>query len=203
MRSRQHCRLSRRRARSSRRSDRGAVIVESAIALPIFLLVIFGTLEFGLAFRTYLTLTSATRDASRFAATLGKDADADFQIVNGIIASTNGMHAGTIQKIIIFKASGPNSSVSSGALAGCKTGSILGLCNTYMGSISTNPADYGCNYQSPDRFWCPASRKVNLSDPPDYIGVYVETRHMGLTGVVGMTKNFSDEFVTRLEPLRS
>ena len=93
---------------------------------------------------------------------------------------------------------------SSGALAACRTGSVTGLCNTYIaGSISTNSANYGCNYTSPDRFWCPAGRKVAVSDPPDYIGVYIETRHTGVTGVIGMTRDFSDEFVMRLEPVRA
>ena len=70
-----------------RRSERGSVVVESALALPLFLLLIFGTMEFGLAFRTYLTLTNTTRDAARFAATLGRDADADYQVLNEAIAN--------------------------------------------------------------------------------------------------------------------
>ena len=186
------------------RGERGSVVVESALALPLFLLLIFGTMEFGLAFRTYLTLSNSTRDAARFASTLGKDADADFQIINEAVANLTGFKAGTIQKIIIFKATGPTSTTASGALAACRTGSVTGLCNTYLGgSISTNSANYGCNYTSPDRFWCPTSRKVAVADPPDYIGVYIEVRHTGLTGVIGMTRNFSDEFVMRLEPVRA
>lgn len=187
-----------------RRSERGSVVVESALALPLFLLLIFGTMEFGLAFRTYLTLTNTTRDAARFAATLGRDADADYQVLNEAIANLGGYRAGTLQKIVIFKAAGPSSTTSSGALAACLSGSVTGLCNTYVGgSISTNPADYGCNYTSPDRFWCPAGRKVAVSDPPDYVGIYIEVRHTGLTGVIGMTRTFTDEFVMRLEPVRS
>ncbi|HOT78869.1 MAG TPA: TadE/TadG family type IV pilus assembly protein [Microthrixaceae bacterium] len=193
-----------RHERSLTRSERGAVVVESALALPLFLLLIFGTMEFGLAFRSYLTLANATRDAARFASTLGKDADADFQIVNEITGNLSGFKTGAIKKIIIFKATGPTSTTSSGALAACRTGSVTGLCNTYIaGSISTNSANYGCNYTSPDRFWCPAGRKVAVSDPPDYIGVYIETRHTGVTGVIGMTRDFSDEFVMRLEPVRA
>lgn len=49
-----------RHERSLTRSERGAVVVESALALPLFLLLIFGTMEFGLAFRSYLTLANAT-----------------------------------------------------------------------------------------------------------------------------------------------
>lgn len=195
--------MRRRRRGPLSRSERGAVVVESALALPLFLLLIFGTMEFGLAFRSYLTLSNSTRDAARFAATLGKDADADYQIVQEIVSNIQGMHAGTIQKIIVFKATGPTSSVSSGSLAACKTASVFGLCNTYpAASITTDPTKYGCGYGSVDWNWCPASRKNALSDPPDYLGVYVEVTHKGITGVIGMTRNFSDEFVVRLEPIR-
>ena len=196
--------MANRRLRFRARSERGSVVVESALALPLFLLLIFGTMEFGLAFRSYLTLTNATRDAARFASTLGRDADADYQTVNEIVGNIVGMNAGTIQKIIIFKATGPTSTTESGALAACRTSSVLGLCNTYLaGNISTDPSAYGCNYTSPDRYWCPDSRKVNSSDPPDYIGLYVEVQHKGLTGVVGLTRNFSDEFILRIEPVRA
>lgn len=180
------------------------MVVESALALPLFLLLIFGTMEFGLAFRSYLTLSNSTRDAARFASTLGRDADADFQVVNEVVANMTGFRAGTIKKIVIFKATGPTSTTASGPLAACRTASVTGLCNTYLaGSISTNSANYGCNYTSPDRFWCPAGRKVAVADPPDYIGIYIEIRHTGLTGVIGMTRDFSDEFVMRLEPVRA
>ena len=186
------------------RSERGSVVVESALALPLFLLLIFGTMEFGLAFRSYLTLSNSTRDAARFASTLGKDADADFQVINEAVSNLSSFKAGDIRKIVIFKATGPTSTTASGPLAACLTASVTNLCNTYLGpNITINSTDYGCNYTSPDRFWCPTSRKVATSDPPDYIGIYIEVRHHGLTGVLGMTRDFHDEFVMRLEPVRA
>lgn len=195
------------RTRSRRlfpRSERASVVVESALALPLFLLLIFGTMEFGLAFRSYLTLSNATRDAARFSSTLGRDADADFQVINEVVTNLSGLRAGSLRKIIIFKATGPSSTTASGALAACRNGSVANLCNTYINpGISTNSANYGCNYTSPDRFWCPAGRKVAVADPPDYIGIYIEIRHTGLTGVIGMTRDFDDEFIMRLEPVRA
>lgn len=196
--------MPRRSSRARRRSERGSVVVESALALPLFLLIIFGTMEFGLAFRSYLTLSNATRDAARFASTLGNAPDADFQIVNEVVTSMNGMRAGEIQQIIVFKASGPDSTTESGALSACRSGSVANLCNTYnLGAITTDPTKYGCDYTSPDRYWCPAGRNVRASDPPDYLGVYIKTRHSGVTGVLGMTRDFTDEFIVRLEPVRS
>lgn len=46
-------------------TERGAQLVELAIVLPIFLLLLAATAEFGNYFYTYVTLTRATRVAAR------------------------------------------------------------------------------------------------------------------------------------------
>ena len=190
--------------RNSRERERGATIVESALCLPVFLLVIFATMEFGLAFRSYLTLSATTREAGRFSATLGNDVDSDFQVVTGIVASLAGTRGATLEQVVIYKSTGPLQTTAGGALAACRAGSVANLCNSYVGSALTTPANnWACNYTSPDRYWCPGVRKVNLSDPPDYIGVYIKVRHQGLTGILGMTRTFTDEIVMRLEPHRT
>lgn len=187
-----------------RRSERAAAIVESAITLPVFLFVIFATLEFGLAFRSYLTLTNTTREAARFATTLGRDVDADFQLVYGIRGSMTEVRNATVEQIIVFEASGPTSTTASGALNACRSGSVAGLCNSYTGAaLTTAPSGWACGTTSPDRFWCPNTRKVALSDPPDYVGIYIRVRHQGLTGAIGMTKTFEDEVVMRMEATSS
>ncbi|NLA37704.1 MAG: pilus assembly protein [Actinobacteria bacterium] len=190
------------RARS--RSERGTVVVESAIALPVFLLIVFGTIEFGLAFRSYLTTTAAARDSARYAATMGKDVNADFFIISDALNSLGPIGGSeAVTTISIFRATGPDSTTASGALAACRTGSVAGLCNTYRGpDLTTDPYRFACRPTAADRFWCPTSRKVNLSDPPDYVGIYIEVEHEGLTGVLGSSMTFTEEVVTRLEPVR-
>lgn len=51
------------------RSERGATVVELAIALPILLALIFGTITAGMALFDKLALNAAAREASRFGAT--------------------------------------------------------------------------------------------------------------------------------------
>jgi len=52
--------------RQRRPSDeRGASMVEAAIVLPILVLLIFGVVEFGLAFNAKVTLTHAAREGVR------------------------------------------------------------------------------------------------------------------------------------------
>jgi Flp pilus assembly protein TadG len=50
------------------RSDRGQTFVEFAIVLPILVLLVFGIIQFGLAFHNYLAITDAARVGARAAA---------------------------------------------------------------------------------------------------------------------------------------
>jgi hypothetical protein len=53
--------------RGGRRGERGAALVESAIVLPIILVLAFGIIEFGIAFDRYLSLRAGVREATRLA----------------------------------------------------------------------------------------------------------------------------------------
>ena len=50
----------------SKRAESGAQLVELAIVLPIFLMLLAAVAEFGLYFYTYTTLAKATRVAARY-----------------------------------------------------------------------------------------------------------------------------------------
>lgn len=54
-------------ARLLRESERGSQVLEAAIALPILLMLMGATAEFGRFFYTYTTLTSAVRAGARHA----------------------------------------------------------------------------------------------------------------------------------------
>lgn len=46
---------------------RGAVIVEAALVVPLFLVLVFGIIEFGRVYHVYQVLTNAAREGARFA----------------------------------------------------------------------------------------------------------------------------------------
>ena len=50
------------------RSERGAAIIETALAIPLVLLIGVGAVEFGRAYRTSRVLTNAAREGARVAA---------------------------------------------------------------------------------------------------------------------------------------
>lgn len=57
------------RSAGERRTERGATVVELAIALPILLALVFGTITAGMALFDKLALNAAARETSRFGAT--------------------------------------------------------------------------------------------------------------------------------------
>lgn len=48
-----------------KRSQRGQTLVELALILPILIVLLMGTIEFGRIFFSYLTITHASREAAR------------------------------------------------------------------------------------------------------------------------------------------
>jgi Flp pilus assembly protein TadG len=60
---------------ANREGERGAALLEFTLAATVFLVVIFGTLEFGRLLWVHNALTDATRRAARYAVTRGKSND--------------------------------------------------------------------------------------------------------------------------------
>lgn len=53
--------------RASRASQAGAAMVEMALTISVFLMLVFGTIEFSLAYFTWARINDAAREATRYA----------------------------------------------------------------------------------------------------------------------------------------
>jgi Flp pilus assembly pilin Flp len=58
-----------------RRSERGASLIETALVLPLLLLLVGGIVDLGGAFNSYIMVTNASREGARYASKFPKDAD--------------------------------------------------------------------------------------------------------------------------------
>ena len=55
-----------------RRNERGAALIETAITIPIILLISVGIFEFGRAYQTWQVLTNAAREGARISVLIDK-----------------------------------------------------------------------------------------------------------------------------------
>jgi Flp pilus assembly protein TadG len=181
------------------RGDRGAVLMEAAVVLPVFLLVIFGVIEFGLAFSASATTTSTTREGARFgSANFGTAADTNVaaDLVRDKVQERLKVLTGqdTPVKLWIFKA---NDSGHPGGLddfSACAT-------NCYQYTWTSGAFERTTTDIDPARW----SVVDSCGNNRDSIGVYLEVNHTYLTGylirLVGRNDLISEVTVARLEPL--
>ncbi len=189
------------------------MLVEAAFITPVLFFLLFSILEFGTAFRDYLAVANTTRDGARAASVYGNDSSADFEILQTIANASNVIDRRDIQRIVIYKASGPNTQVP----ANCTTSTtgILGTCNVYTASaLNLAESEFGCRAdRTLDKYWCPSvtsstsppqtGRKVAVSGtngPPDYVGVWIKVNHNWATGLFGRNLVLTDSTVMRIEP---
>ncbi len=202
----------RRRGNQSRRGERGTALVEAAFVTPLFLILIFGIMEFGFLFRNYLTVANTTREASRTASVSGSSAEADYLTLRSAEHAFAAWGVENLTVLVVYHATGPEDTVPASCLANPQPG----LCNRYtpnefslnLNDASGNPDIYfRCKPTAVDRFWCPDQRNTGLSDTdagfpdgPAYIGVYVEAEHEYITGFFGSTATLTDDRIIRIEP---
>jgi Flp pilus assembly protein TadG len=179
--------------------DGGAVLVEAALVGPLFVLVIFGLIEFGGAYRDTLTLANASVGGTRQAAISGNAADADWDIIQAVKRANTAMPASQLTEIVIFRATGPNGTVPTA----CLTGPVIGLCNVFDQAslaLTAEPEEWN-DCGGPTGDYCSTSRTVTVGAPgPDYVGVYVRAVHPWITGFFGKQVTLTDCSITRLEP---
>ena len=60
---------------NSRGKERGAALIETAVTIPIVLLISVGIFEFGRAYQTWQVLTNAAREGARVSIIAGKSDD--------------------------------------------------------------------------------------------------------------------------------
>lgn len=188
-------------------SDRsaGVALVEAAFVTPLFLMLILGIMELGLAMNDTLALGNTVRAGSRVASASGADLLADYGIVQAIKRESTALNRGQIQQIIVYRATQFGEDPSTDCKNGSSSGNIAAgayPCNVYTtASFSIAKNLWGCKSGGPDATWCPNKRKVTLSGTgPEYIGVFMKIRHPWLTRMFGNDVILTDKSVIRLEP---
>jgi type II secretory pathway pseudopilin PulG len=178
--------VERRRALRNGSSDRGGALLELAISIPIFVVILALIFDVGLGFSAARDSSSAARSAARVAALAGNERLADFRAIDAVRAEY-GNSDDTIMWLTVYRSEpGGTGEVP----AACRPGGsgVAGLCNVY-GTAELDP-DTGLTVDDfdaddcagdPDSNWCPADR---VDDDGDYLGVGVWTAHDPTIGLI-------------------
>lgn len=196
-----------RRCRARRaRGDRGAALTEFVLLVPVFVLLVAGVLEFGMAWRDSMTVSNALRSGARVGSNAGRERSADYDILKSIEAAMREIpDTARVQRIVIYKADTANSAPSASCMAGTPS-STTNPCNVYTGTDLARPAsDFSgttsCGATAPDRYWCPVNRQNQQALGADYLGVWMQVRYNYITHVFpGTGLTIKDRAIMRLEP---
>jgi len=207
------------RARHARRQhdERGAGLVEMALIFPLLVLLVFGIFEFGMAWKSSLTVSNALRSGARATANSGEDREADYNGVTAAVSAMANIDGAEVTKLVIYKSNTTNGDVppaclTAGAAAagGVSSGTLTAgvRCNVYDATdlAGLDPSDFGgttsCLTGSLDEVWCPTGREGGQSavDGADYVGVYMEVDQAFQTGLFGDGITIEDGTVMRIEP---
>ena len=120
----------RRRVRVEGR-ERGAAIVELVLIAPVLLLLAVGIAEFGLGWKDSLTVSNAMRAGARVGSAAANTRTADYEVLQGVRSALSSLPTGAIERIVIYKANGPDGEISSTCAAGmcpCRVGPARPRC---------------------------------------------------------------------------
>ncbi len=194
-------------------------VIESVLVMPFFFYLVFAAVDFGGVFRDIQSLTHVTQVGGRAAAVAGNAPEADWMTLTRMKRASGTIPAGTMQRIVIWRATDDGSGVAWRKGAGsvvppaCSTrtvGSATYLCNVYSSAAGTlDPPAVSSTWSNcadasdPARYWCPTGRKAayqGSNGPPDQLGLYVEVLHPFVTGAFGTSKVVTLQLVVTLEP---
>ena len=110
-------------------------MVEFALVAPMFFFIVFGGIELGLMFRSYLALENLSRSAARIVSIERDNPDADQAIIDRISQQVDPLQ-GEVQSITIFHTDSLDGEVPPACTS---TGSFGNSCNTY---VFDTPGDF-------------------------------------------------------------
>jgi len=181
-------RARKRRARSCRRG-RGAVAVEAALITPLFVLMVFGIIEFGLVFKDWLAVTSTVRAGARMASAEPRTATFASDAAAQVAREGTALQMSNVKELWVYKAN------SDGSPVGGTT--AFNACSTCV-KFRWN----GTSFTQTSSSWTSLQQNACQGDANrDTIGVFLKIDHPVVTGLFFKTLTLKDHTVMALEPI--
>ena len=175
-----------------RARDRGAIVVEAALLMPLLILMFMGIVEYGIV---YQQANSASTGVGAAAQAIAREPDerlADFHALQQIrTVFTAAELTANVKWVMVYKTSDsagapPAACVTAAtALTSGSTG-VSGQCNIYAGptiaSYTTASFQSATCAAEPDSFFCPTNRSSVVGTA--HMGVAIRFRQPWRTGIL-------------------
>lgn len=211
-----------RRLRHRIKHERGAVLVEAAICIPLLLVVILGSVEAGTAWEAKSSTVSGVRTGVLRASTIGDRPETDMRIIQSVIGEIGAENTPGLEWIMVFEAEGDPDAKYNTCLGGNDTNPAGGTgCvvydNAFIDAVAntTDPVGfqttnfdtgiggtqdpitganiaYTCDTTKVDAAWCAGLRTVGGDTQ---IGVAIRYNHEWTTGIFPFDAPVFQEYV--------
>lgn len=167
--------------RDGRSDERGSSMIEFAIVATLLFMLVFGIVEFGLAFRDRLTVGNASQSAARVGTAVGNGAEADLRMLQALeqtLANLPSSGIGVVKYVEFYEAD-----ANGNPAGGCPGPNCVRYAYNYVdgpGPLcdwNPCPTATGGPYGGP---WVPNVRNVAV-DNLDVMGVNVVFGHTWIT----------------------
>lgn len=188
-----------------RRQETGAVVVEAALVLPLFILLVFGIIDWSMYMRDALAATESARVGVRTASALPRTPGFTQTTVDAIAKAGSALPKAQIRQILVYKANSKgypggdaNTTMScAGYESSCDRFVWNQAAARFIMSPASTPWDPTVALGQPGHInACPAG----FGGPPDSVGVYVEASHSRMTGLFAVPTRVKDFAVLPFEP---
>ncbi|HEY6628127.1 MAG TPA: TadE/TadG family type IV pilus assembly protein [Acidimicrobiia bacterium] len=175
--------------------EKGTTLIEFSLIFGFLMMIALGSYEYGMAFRDWLSVTVASREGGRVAASAANYGNADCVILEAATGALQGFQTGVVEKVHIYKSSATGTYPASNTLTRIYRPSAPADLNLVVCNGSSWVAiNLGSN-------WTPAKR-INATGTADWIGVRIEFRHNWQTNFLWWNGavHWTDDAVFRMEP---
>jgi hypothetical protein len=177
------------------RDQRGAVLVEAAIVIPILMMITLGIVEYGGAYRENAALAGAARAGARVASSLPKTdfgctapcTDSAVTVAAAVSSALQSFGSNAPQEMWIYKVGVAGNTPPFTSCSSC-----VGY-NWDPSSKSFGGAQRGTG-------WSAATQNACAGGPDDEIGVYIKVNHTAVTRIFGGDRTLTATTIMRLEP---
>jgi hypothetical protein len=186
--------LARARARRAR-GEKGAVAIEAAILTPLFLLLIFGIIEFGMLFKDWLAVTSSVRAGTRMASAEPRITSFAQDAADQVAKEGAALDMGNVKELWVYKAQNTGSNAGY-PVGGDSSFSSCTVCVKFHWSPGAK------KFVAYSNTWAATAQNACQPDANhDSVGVYLNIVHPGVTGLIFGNMTLKEHSVMSLEPI--